>query len=372
MTFIEFIIIKINSLNSYSPLNSNISNNNKDNIKLNSGIHPYYHHYNHKLNYVLKQLLGLNEHKYHIYNKKMTKIYAFKENILVHNKNISLIENNKNPSEIINKSNFNTEKRKKYKISNFNTNNYFRPKSAVEQYTNINSSTKNSLTKSKINLDENYFDISFIKNSEKNKKLYKSYSIKKNKNKINKKQSIGINTAKMNNINVIKNNDIKNKLMNLKYKKNKPQIFIKRPIPTLNEKYLFYLPKDLKKDTKNKYNFFSYILTDDIYNNRIKIKKNKINYKKSINNINNILFNNYLLKTKIEKNNINNNNTNKIYKPVQLKIKEIINKNKNNKSQKIKSFKTFNYNSNINDEENTDFCHLIKSHPFKINNKSKK
>ena len=86
-----------NSLNSYSPLNSNISNNNKDNIKLNSAIHPHYHDYNNKLNYVLKQLLGLNEHTYNIYNNKMTKIYAFKENILVHNNNISLIENNKTP-----------------------------------------------------------------------------------------------------------------------------------------------------------------------------------------------------------------------------------------------------------------------------------
>ena len=367
-----------NSLNSYSPINSNISNNNKDIIKLNSAIHPYYHDYNNKLNYVLKQLLGLNEHTYNIYNNKMTKIYAFKENILVHNKNISLIENNKTPYETITKSNLNNKKRKKYKISNFNTNNYFRPKSAVEQYNNINTSTKNSLTKSKILLDDNYFDISFIKNSDKNKNLYKSYSIKKNKNKINKKKNVGTNTATANNINVLKNSDIKaeikNKIMNLKLKNNKPQMFIKRPIPTLNEKYLFYLPKDLKKDTKNKYNFFSYILTDDLYHNRNRIKKNKnkINIKKSINNI---LFNNYLLKTKIEKNNINDNNINnknKIYKPVQLKIKEIINKNKNNKTPKIKSFKTFYYNLNINDEENTDFCHLIKSHPFKINNKSNK
>ena len=39
----------------------------------------------------------------------MTKIYAFKENILVHNKNISLIENNKTPYETITKSNLNNK-----------------------------------------------------------------------------------------------------------------------------------------------------------------------------------------------------------------------------------------------------------------------
>ena len=38
----------------------------------------------------------------------------------------------------------------------------------------------------------------------------------------------------------------------------------------------------------------------------------------------------------------------------------------------MKSLKTLNYNLNITDEENTDLCNIIKSHPFKINNKSKK
>ena len=46
---------------------------------------------------------------------------------------------------------------------------------------------------------------------------------------------------------------------------------MKRPIPTLKAKYLFCLPKDLIKDTKNKYNFFSYIKTDDMYHNNINI-----------------------------------------------------------------------------------------------------
>ena len=52
-------------------------------------------------------------------------------------------------------------------------------------------------------------------------------------------------------------------------------MFIRRPIPTLNEKYLLYLPKDLQKDIKNKYNFFSYILTDDIYHNKNFIRSKK-------------------------------------------------------------------------------------------------
>ena len=164
--------------------------------------------------------------------------------------------------------------------------------------------------------------------------------------------------------------------MNLKYKKNKrPQIFVKRPIPTLNEKYLLFLPKEIKKDTKNKYNFFSYIKTDDMYHNNINIlnwknkfrNKEKTNENKNKNNIiKNNLFNNYILKTKIEKisklkkYSYKRNSKNTIYKPVKVKIDEILNKYKN-KQQNNEIAKGF----SLNDEEG-DFFLKIKSHPFKI------
>ena len=47
-------------------------------------------------------------------------------------------------------------------------------------------------------------------------------------------------------------------------------MFRRRPIPPLNEKYIYHLPKNIKKDTKNKYNIFNFILTDNIFINNIK------------------------------------------------------------------------------------------------------
>ena len=151
-------------------------------------------------------------------------------------------------------------------------------------------------------------------------------------------------------------------------------MFIRRPIPSLNEKYLLYLPKDLQKDIKNKYNFFSYILTDDIYHNNVNIirsKKSKkykgkikINKNSNNNNNSNNLFNNYMIKSKIEKkskiiNYVNKkiNSDDRIYKPVKLKTDELFNNidKKVNEKEKVKK---------VNEEEG-DFYQKIKSNPFK-------
>ena len=194
---------------------------------------------------------------------------------------------------------------------------------------------------------------------------YSKNKSKKNKSLNNNRKSLMINNSK--------NKKEYTNYTNLKLrKKNRPQIFMKRPIPTLKAKYLFCLPKDLIKDTKNKYNFFSYILTDDIYNRNYSKCRNKNKNKTQSNkkfirtnfNFNNNIFNNFLLKSKIEKmkirkeidkvcNNIISKDK-KIYKPVQMKISQII-----NKKQKMKQ---------IDDDIDTE--QKIKSHPFLTKKKS--
>jgi hypothetical protein len=311
----------------------------------------------------LQQIKDLNEHTFtanNKYKKKVKKILAFKENIFVHNKNISLIENKKNSDEI--KYKLKNKQKNKFHISNFNSN-ILRPKSANIQY---NSTSKNSLMNTKLFLDQEYFDISYIKNDKVN--IHISYA----KNKNNKIKSLN-NNRKSLIINNSKNKKEYANYTNLKLrKKNRPQIFMKRPIPTLKAKYLFCLPKDLIKDTKNKYNFFSYILTDDIYNRNYSKGRNKNKNKTKSNkkfirtnfNFNNNIFNNFLLKSKIEKmkirkeidkvyNNIISKDK-KIYKPVQMKISQII-----NKKQKMKQ---------IDDDIDTE--QKIKSHPFLKKKKS--
>ena len=350
-------IISKNSIKSLK-YNSNTNTNKKDN-----SLFPFYSDYNNKFNYILQQIKDLNEHTFtanNKYKKKVKKILAFKENIFVHNKNISLIENKKNSDEI--KYKLKNKQKNKFHISNFNSN-ILRPKSANVQY---NSTSKNSLMKSKLFLDQEYFDISYIKNDKAN--IHISYS--KNKNKNNKSLN---NNRKSLIINNSKNKKEYTNYTNLKLrKKNRPQIFMKRPIPTLKAKYLFCLPKDLIKDTKNKYNFFSYILTDDIYNRNYSKGRNKNKNKTKSNkkfirtnfNFNNNIFNNFLLKSKIEKmkirkeidkvyNNIISKDK-KIYKPVQMKISQII-----NKKQKMKQ---------IDDDIDTE--QKIKSHPFLTKKKS--
>ena len=348
-------IISKNNIKSLK-YNSNTNTNKKDN-----SLFPFYSDYNNKFNYILQQIKDLNEHTFtanNKYKKKVKKILAFKENIFVHNKNISLIENKKNSDEI--KYKLKNKQKNKFHISNFNSN-ILRPKSANVQY---NSTSKNSLMKSKLFLDQEYFDISYIKNDKANIRMsYSKNKSKKNKSLNNNRKSLMINNSK--------NKKEYTNYTNLKLrKKNRPQIFMKRPIPTLKAKYLFCLPKDLIKDTKNKYNFFSYILTDDIYNrnyskgrNKNKTKSNKKFIRTNF-NFNNNIFNNFLLKSKIEKmkirkeidkvcNNIISKDK-KIYKPVQMKISQII-----NKKQKMKQ---------IDDDMDTD--QKIKSHPFLTKKKS--
>ena len=349
-------IISKNNIKSLK-YNSNTNTNKKDN-----SLFPFYSDYNNKFNYILQQIKDLNEHTFtanNKYKKKVKKILAFKENIFVHNKNISLIENKKNSDEI--KYKLKNKQKNKFHISNFNSN-ILRPKSANIQY---NSTSKNSLMNTKLFLDQEYFDISYIKNDKANIRM--SYSKNKNKNNKslnNNRKSLIINNSK-------NKKEYANNYTNLKLrKKNRPQIFMKRPIPTLKAKYLFCLPKDLIKDTKNKYNFFSYILTDDIYNrnyNKTRNKNKNQSNKKFIRtnfNFNNNIFNNFLLKSKIEKmkirkeidkvcNNIISKDK-KIYKPVQMKISQII-----NKKQKMKQ---------IDDDIDTE--QKIKSHPFLTKKKS--
>ena len=354
-------IISKNNIKSLK-YNSNTNTNKKDN-----SLFPFYSDYNNKFNYILQQIKDLNEHTFtanNKYKKKVKKILAFKENIFVHNKNISLIENKKNSDEI--KYKLKNKQKNKFHISNFNSN-ILRPKSANVQY---NSNSKNSLMKSKLFLDQEYFDISYIKNDKANIRM--SYSKNKNKNNKslnNNRKSLIINNSK--NKKEYANNYTNYSNLKLR-KKNRPQIFMKRPIPTLKAKYLFCLPKDLIKDTKNKYNFFSYILTDDIYNRNYSKGRNKNKNKTKSNkkfirtnfNFNNNIFNNFLLKSKIEKmkirkeidkvcNNIISKDK-KIYKPVQMKISQII-----NKKQKMKQ---------IDDDIDTE--QKIKSHPFLTKKKS--
>ena len=354
-------IISKNNIKSLK-YNSNTNANKKDN-----SLFPFYSDYNNKFNYILQQIKDLNEHTFtanNKYKKKVKKILAFKENIFVHNKNISLIENKKNSDDI--KYKLKNKQKNKFHISIFNSN-ILRPKSANVQY---NSNSKNSLMKSKLFLDQEYFDISYIKNDKANIRM--SYSKNKNKNNKslnNNRKSLIINNSK--NKKEYANNYTNYSNLKLR-KKNRPQIFMKRPIPTLKAKYLFCLPKDLIKDTKNKYNFFSYILTDDIYNRNYSKGRNKNKNKTKSNkkfirtnfNFNNNIFNNFLLKSKIEKmkirkeidkvcNNIISKDK-KIYKPVQMKISQII-----NKKQKMKQ---------IDDDIDTE--QKIKSHPFLTKKKS--
>ena len=308
-----------------------------------------------------------------IFDQKMKKVLAFKENIFVHNKNLSLNENNKN-SELIKK---NSTKKNKYLIKNKNRIYNIRPNSAFIKYNPNNH--KNSLTKSRLILNQDYFDISYMKNSD--SKINDNNNSKKKK-KVNQKlsnhkknKSINISYNFMNEFDEVKM-ELNNKIINIKFaKKNYPQMFRRRPIPPLNEKYIYYLPKNIKKDTKNKYNIFNFILTDNIFINNIKNSRNKnksknkyneeLNINKNNSTKNNNTFNNYLLGSKIAKNstiiNLTNKKlkTSKIYKPVRLKIAEVININKiKEKNDNIKS-------RNINDEEGYLF-QKIKSHPFNI------
>ena len=359
---------------SFSPISKNLSTNynNKSKNYLSNSLYSkpknttnpddfsHYHDYKNNLNYILKKVLQMNQQKYQLYNETMKKILAFKENIFIHNKNLSLYENNKNQNE----------KRNKIKEYNNRNSKNIRAKSSNIKF---NQNIRNPFEKSKLILDEEYFDVSYIKNKKVN--IYTSYLTKKNKkgndNSLKNKHKIDLSLSK----------NCKKELINLKLReKNKPQIFMKRPMTEMNEKTLIYLPKTLQKDIKNKYNFFSYILADanDIYENSIdkylnKLKnknKNKSNKTRNISfenkKHNKNLFNNDIIKTKIDKStnttkhikkkfNFSIFRKNKMYyRPVHKKFFDIL---KKNKTQKTKL-------ANLN-QEDIDSYQTIKSLPFK-------
>ena len=410
------------------------------------------------------------------YYDDIPKILAFKENIFVHEKNISLSENNQDIKNIINNNDNikNTDyinHNKKAKGSKSKIHQKFRrPKSAVYRHSKQNNNliinnlhlndfslknqsntlfklknkgnfTEKNFFRSKTDkIDDNYYDLSYVNNSqrkllsiqnqkrdnykkEKEKIIYTSpfdYILDTSK-KVSKLDENFVIESNISNINDITNNimlfDSKIKDKN---KINRGHMFRRRPIPIINEKYLIYLPKDIKKDVKNKYNFFSYLLTENIYYNtgenenlskNNNVKKNKRN-KCEIQKNNNIKHNysecslnhnenpdvsgvykincrkeeefmSYLKKLDyIEKHPIkgkNNNNKmnlisknkimkskeNNIYKPVKLKVDNFTyfegqrNENKLN-DKKIGS-----------SEEESEFCEKIKSQPFINKRKSK-
>jgi len=322
-----------------------ISKNNKiKNLRYNSykkpyNFFPYYNDYDKKLTFILNQIKNLNEQTYNIRRENMKKILAFKENIFVHNKNIIFHENKKNPDDMA--YNLKTTKKNKFHMSNFNINK-IRPKSANVQYKSNLKSIKSSSMNIQLFFDEEYFDISYIKNKKANVDIRCALNNrKKAKSKqSNKSQKI---LMKNNTINANKNKSKKkgNKPFNLKLrKKNRAQTFIKRSVINLKENYLAYLPKVLIKDMKNKYNFFSYISTDDDFDKNYKKSRNKnisINNKNCIKtNSNSNIFNNLILKSKIEKKYKTKNETDKIfeevtktkkiYQPIYLKMSDIIKK----------------------------------------------
>ena len=91
-----------------------------------------------------------------------------------------------------------------------------------------------------------------------------------------------------------------NSEMELYKKKNRGYMFRRRPIPIFDEKYLINLPKDIKKDIRNEYNFFSYLLTGNINYNSAK-NKNLCDFGESEKIINNYIIN-YNINKKIHNN----------------------------------------------------------------------
>lgn len=246
----------------------------------------------------MEKNFNLNE----LLNYNGDKQVAFKENILVHEKKISLsdISPDKNNANDIDKNNQicnneningNSSESNKRKNAKFN-----RPKSAVLGGREVNNRIK--INKSKINnilvdptkiFDDNYYDLSYVINSESNLSPKNNKNIyQKNKNQ-NQKQ---INSNKKKKIlkpsyfNILSESSMKNKIFsfdnhNLKKnpskmkglnKKIRGRLLRRKPIPLLNEKYLLYIPKELKKLANNKYNFFNNLFSENIYYNTVNNK----------------------------------------------------------------------------------------------------
>ena len=243
------------------------------------------------------------------FNDNMKKVLAFKENIFVHEKTMSLLDNNYDINNLINsKKNItynNNDLLNTYSKKKFNNKNN-RPKSATYiqiKNNNIkiyNLKMKNSKNKSKIICD-NYSDLSYAINNINNKDITKNIKNKITKYNRNNKEKVIKNSRleySSDSISINKNltfdnqnlkDNSNNGFISLSNKKTRGYLFRRRPISIFNEKYLVCLPQNLKKDIKNKYNFFSYLMTDNIFYNTAdrKLFKN-IKKKKKQNNNNKI------------------------------------------------------------------------------------
>ena len=413
-----------------------------------------------------EKIINLKNYNNNDYYDDIPKILAFKENIFVHEKNISLSENNQDINDIINNNDkikntdyINQNKKVKEPKSKINQK-FKRPKSAVYRHSKQNNNlminnlhlNELSLKKQSNNyaeknfyrpktdkIDDDYYDLSYANNSQRKmvitqKQKRNNHKIEKEKKnftspfeyllvpskKISKFDENFLFETNISNIKDITNNMIFDSKIKDKYKINRGHFFRRRPMSIINEKYLIYLPKDIKKDIKNKYNFFSYLLTENIYYNtgekkniiKLKnVKKNKQN-KCEIQKNNNIKHNyseysihqnenlnvsgvykidcrkeeefmlylkklNYMEKHPIKDkyDNINKINTNKnkimkskannIYRPVKIKI------------DNFTCFETQRKENKLNDkkigssEEENELCEKIKSQPFLNKRKSK-
>ena len=403
----------------------------------------------------LENIINLKENFYYCDN--IPKIMAFKENIFVHEKNILLDDNTKDCAKqqihnnisnmeinnILNKSSkslisekfkrpgsavygFNDKKYKNKKLSNMQINDV-----------SVNNKTVNKrdaflLKIPKKIFDDNYYDLSYVNNKKKN--IIQNSKMKfnrKNENiiiapqfnylyEIPQEQKMNINDNYILNNKNLNFEDI-NKILNArmsisnKEKDNRNHIFPRRSIHGINKKLLIYLPKGIKKYFNNKYNFFSYLMSDEIdftssekrdmpnvnknkdvkNKKKNKIKHNKTDYNFIQNYSNKNIFTNYKLNCRKEeefmsylkqldyiekhKNLSSNRNdkiiysgrihkTNNIYKPVKIKVDNSI-------SNSIETIKKNNeiYDKKIDFEEDNEFWEKIKSQPFrkKSNNNSK-
>ena len=466
---------KIININKERMLYNNNSNYNKFkkyfNNKTNSSkkrrissAYPLILNYNKKYKEINKIII-LKNYKNNYYDD-IPKILAFKENIFVHEKNISLSENNQDINDIINNNDkikntdyINQNKKVKEPKSKINQK-FKRPKSAVYRHSKQNNNlminnlhlNELSLKKQSNNyaeknfyrpktdkIDDDYYDLSYANNSQRKmvitqKQKRNNYKMEKEKKnftspfeyllvpskKLSKFDENFLFETNISNIKDITNNMIFDSKIKDKYKINRGHFFRRRPMSIINEKYLIYLPKDIKKDIKNKYNFFSYLLTENIYYNvgekkniiKLKnVKKNKQN-KCEIQKNNNIKHNyseysihqnenlnvsgvykidcrkeeefmlylkklNYMEKhpIKVKYDNINKININKnkimkskannIYRPVKIKI------------DNFTCFETQRKENKLNDkkigssEEENELCEKIKSQPFLNKRKSK-
>jgi hypothetical protein len=282
-------------------------------------------------------------------NGDKQKIVAFKENILVHEKTLSLSDfspdKNKDNDNDINKNNQictsyingNSSDSHKRKSTKFN-----RPKSAIfggreeNNRIKINQSKINNILKDPTKIfDDNYYDLSYVLNSENNlsqKNIKKKFQKNKNQFNSNKKKKV----LKPSYFNFLSKSSMKNKIFsfdnqNAKINTSKTKILNtkirgrllrRKPVPLLNQKYLLYIPKELKKLSNNKYNFFNNLFSENIYYNTInnKIIEPEI-FGKNTNYIYTSRNKNFIFTSKYKKKN-NDNKTKKNNKNLQENHKD--------------------------------------------------